>query len=103
MEEIKPEQWLDITMGNGTHFLYFYTPLCGTCQLVSKMLQVINETIPNLQLYKCNLNYFPDIAIKYEIESVPCLIIWKNGEIAKKIYAFQSVHYLYDIVKSYNE
>lgn len=101
MNEVKPEQWSQYLNKSGMQFIYLYTPMCGTCQIASKMLEVLKETIPNLQLNKCNLNYFPNVAIEYEIESVPCLTIWKDGQIVEKIYAFKSVPYLYAIVKSY--
>ena len=34
------------------------------------------------------------LAVDYEIESVPCLLIQKDGIVQHKIYAFQSVPYL---------
>ncbi|WP_062354536.1 thioredoxin family protein [Bacillus kwashiorkori] len=73
---------------------YLYTPLCGTCQIASKMLQVVMEINPNLLIGKADLNYIPNIATEYEIESVPCLILFNEGKVKGKIYAFQSVPYL---------
>ncbi|MED4352278.1 thioredoxin family protein [Schinkia azotoformans] len=101
MNEVKPEQWQQFLTMDGVQFIYFYTPMCGTCQLASKMLEVVNETISSLQINKCNLNYLPAIAAEYEIESVPCLTIWEDSQIVEKIYAFKSVTYIYDIVNSY--
>lgn len=103
MIEISKEHMLETANGDRTAYFYFYTPMCGTCQLASKMLEIVNETIPELQIYKCNLNYFPEIANKFEIESVPCFAILDEGKISKKIYAFQSVQYLYDVLKKYDE
>lgn len=101
MIEIKPGQWSQYPIRDGVLCIYFYTPMCGTCQLASKMLEIVDEAIPTMQISKCNLNYFPAVAAEYEIESVPCLTIWKNGMIVEKIYAFKSVPYIYDIVNSY--
>lgn len=78
--------------------IYFYTPLCGTCQVASRMLQIIEKMI-DVEIGKVNLNYHSDLAKQFEIESVPCLIFIKNGEIADTIYAFQSVPYLYEKIK----
>lgn len=101
MIEIKPEQWSQYLKTDGVKLIYFYTPMCGTCQLASKMVEVVNAAIPTIQITKCNLNYFPTVAIEHEIESVPCLTIWRDGQIVEKIYAFKSVPYLYDIVNRY--
>ncbi|MFD3448775.1 thioredoxin family protein [Microbacteriaceae bacterium 4G12] len=81
--------------------LYIYTPLCGTCQVAKKMMAVIDAALPSLEIGMIDLNYAPDLAMKYAIESVPCLLLFERGEIVKRIYAFQSVEYLYHELKSF--
>ena len=78
--------------------IYFYTPLCGTCQVASRMLQIIEKMV-DVEIGKINLNYYAELAKQFEIESVPCLIFIKNGEIVDTIYAFQSVPFLYEKIK----
>ncbi|MET3576372.1 thioredoxin family protein [Bhargavaea ullalensis] len=75
---------------------YLYTPLCGTCQVASKMIDVMAELLPGLPIGKADLNYHEEVAAKYGVESVPCLLISRQGEPVEKIYAFQSVPYLYE-------
>ncbi len=75
--------------------IYFYTPMCGTCQVASRMLQVI-EKLVHVKIGKMNLNFYPELAKKFEIESVPCLLFIKDGELVEMIYAFQSVPFLYE-------
>jgi thioredoxin 1 len=55
--------------------------------------------LPDLKIGKANLNYVQEIAVLYEVESVPCLIITDNGTVKEKIYAFQSVPFLYETLK----
>ncbi|MDM5330417.1 thioredoxin family protein [Neobacillus sp. CF12] len=78
--------------------IYFYTPLCGTCQVASRMLQVIEKMV-DVNIGKMNLNFSPELANKFEIESVPCLLIIKDGEVLEMIYAFRSVPFLYEKIK----
>ncbi|AXH99727.1 thioredoxin [Sporosarcina sp. PTS2304] len=73
---------------------YLYTPMCGTCAVASKMLTVIEAMRPDLPVGKADLNYVQEVAVEYEIESVPCLIVHRKGQPTEKIYAFQSVPYL---------
>lgn len=75
--------------------LYVYTPMCGTCQLAKKMLTVVEAAIADLKIGMLNLNYAPQLAREYAIESVPCLLVFANGTLVKKLYAFHSVEYLY--------
>jgi thioredoxin 1 len=85
----------------GQMFLYLYTPMCGTCQVAKRMLTVIDELLPSINIHSANLNYFPNEAKELEIESVPCLLIYKDGIEMEKVYAFQSVGYLHDLLQQY--
>jgi thioredoxin-like negative regulator of GroEL len=78
--------------------IYFYTPLCGTCQVASRMLHVI-ENMVEVKMAKINLNFYPELAEKFQIESVPCLLVVRDGEILETIYAFNSVPFLYEKIK----
>lgn len=98
MEEWTVDQWNEAMQGEQA-FLYIYTPLCGTCEVASKMLNIVNILNPSLQVGKINVNYNQKLAIQYEVESVPCLLIAENGVIQQKVYAFQSVPYLNELVK----
>ncbi|MBE4907380.1 thioredoxin family protein [Bacillus luteolus] len=80
--------------------LYLYTPMCGTCQVASRMLMVVQELVPNKTMGKCDLNYIPVKAREWEIESVPCLLQFENGKLTDaRIYAFKSVEHLYNTLK----
>lgn len=96
------EQWEQYKINSELSLLYIYTPMCGTCQVASKMMQVINEIVP-YSIGQANLNYESNLAKDYEIESVPCLLIAKEGIVYKKIYAFQSVPFLLETIKSIDE
>jgi thioredoxin 1 len=95
------KQELDERIGTTeTLYVYLYTPICGTCQVAKKMLIVIEELLPNFPLGMCDINYIPEKASEWAVESVPCLLIIKKGEVQEKIYAFRSVDYLYEKLKN---
>ncbi len=85
---------------NESGLLYFYTPLCGTCQVASRMLQIVEELV-DVKMGKMNLNFYPDLAMNFAIESVPCLLLFKEGTVQETIYAFHSVPYLLDKIKQH--
>jgi thioredoxin 1 len=90
-----------IVQDEGLMFLYLYTPMCGTCQVARRMLSVVDELFPTLNIHSINLNYFPKEAQELGVESVPCLLIFENGQVKERIYAFQSVSYLHELFKQY--
>ena len=102
MKEWTRAEWETHSQVAAVTAYYLYTPMCGTCQIASKMLEVVEELMPDIQMGQANLNFVEDIAMDHEIESVPCLLITENGHISEKIYAFQSVPYLYEKLKKSN-
>lgn len=103
MNEWTHKEWLKVKNTEEAAAFYLYTPMCGTCQVAGKMLDVVTELLPDFKVGKANLNYVQEVAELYEIESVPCLLITRGGKVAEKIYAFQSVPYLYEKMKTVDE
>lgn len=101
MQELLDDNTERLLSAEETKFLYLYTPLCGTCQVAGKMLSVVEELLPHHNWLKVDLNFVPALAEQYSIESVPCLLVIRNNELVKKIYAFQSVPFLYENLKSF--
>lgn len=99
MKEWTKDEWQQQLKEQDVTAFYLYTPMCGTCAVASKMMEVTQELLPDVPMGKANLNYIESVAYEYEIESVPCLLVSKNGEITEKVYAFQSVLNVYDILK----
>ncbi len=59
----------------------------------------ITEQMVEVRMGKMNLNFYPELAKSFAIESVPCLLFFKNGEVVETVYAFHSVPYLYEKIK----
>ena len=100
MNEWNRTELADFLDREGIGLLYFYTPLCGTCQVASRMLQIVGELV-EVTMGKMNLNFYPDLAKNFAIESVPSLMIIRNGEVKETIYAFHSVPFLLEKIKFY--
>ncbi len=82
--------------------LYLYTPMCGTCGLAEKMLTVTLHALQHIKAGKTNVNFIPRLAEEWRVESVPCLLLIRDGEVKQKIYAFHSVDYLYQLLKDFS-
>lgn len=99
MIEWSTEQWQQELESKEKVAFYLYTPMCGTCAVASKMMEVVEQILPALPVGKANINFTGSLPYDLKIESVPCLIISEKGEVTNKIYAFQSVPYLYELLK----
>lgn len=83
--------------------LFFYTPLCGTCKLGERMLEIVEETLrnPQLTVYSCRVAEWETLVQEWKVESVPALLLFKNGHLEKKIYAFESVPFLFETIQTF--
>jgi thioredoxin 1 len=63
----------------------FWAPWCGPCRVVSPILEELNAERDDLRVVKVNVDENQAIAARYEILSIPTMILFKNGQIAKKV------------------
>lgn len=102
MNEWNRKEWETISRDAELSAYYLYTPMCGTCQVASKMLSIVEELVIDTPIGQANLNFENTLANDFQIESVPCLLICEKGIIREKIYAFHSVPYLYEKLRKIN-
>lgn len=63
----------------------FWATWCGPCRMIAPIIEeVANELSATLKVGKVNVDEQEELAIKYGISSIPTLLLFKNGEIAKK-------------------
>jgi thioredoxin 1 len=64
----------------------FWAPWCGPCRMVAPVLEEIaGERGDALKIVKLNVDDNQQTAMSYEVLSIPTLILFKNGAIAKKV------------------
>jgi len=64
----------------------FWAPWCGPCRMVAPVLEEIaSEKGDALRIVKLNTDENQQTAMAYQVLSIPTLILFKNGEIAKKV------------------
>lgn len=60
----------------------FSATWCGPCKALHPILQEVSkEKIPNSRIIKIDVDKNPSASAKFNVRSVPTLILFKNGEI----------------------
>lgn len=75
-------------------YIIYNSPFCGTCKVAKRMLLYIEDTLEDSKFYELNGLTAPDFLQQYNIMSVPCLMVFKDGKPVDRIYTFHSVPYL---------
>ena len=64
----------------------FYATWCGPCQMMTPILEQVGANLRDrLQVVKIDTDKYPNLASKYQIEALPTLVLFKNGEPAERI------------------
>ena len=63
----------------------FWAPWCGPCRIIAPHLEELDNERDDLTVVKMNVDENPQTAAKYGIMSIPTLILFKNGQVAKQV------------------
>ncbi len=64
----------------------FWAPWCGPCRVIAPSLEEIaDEQADSLRIVKLNVDENQQTAARYGVMSIPTLLVFKNGEVAKTI------------------
>jgi thioredoxin 1 len=64
----------------------FWAPWCGPCRMVGPVVEEIaHERGDQLKVVKVNIDENQQTAIQFNVLSIPTLMVFRNGEVAKTV------------------
>lgn len=76
----------------------FFLDNCGPCKMQKVILKDLAKTVENLEIVTVNLSNSKDIAGKYEIGTVPYLILFEQGQVKERMLGMQQKAMLLEII-----
>ena len=64
--------------------LDFYATWCGPCRMLSPIVDKIADEHPEIKVCKINVDEEEELAMRFEVMSIPTLVVIKNGEVVNK-------------------
>lgn len=68
----------------------FFATWCGPCQMLAPVLEKLSKEQNDLNIFKIDIDESVELAIKYQVEVVPTLVIFKNGNPVKTLEGFRT-------------
>ncbi len=79
----------------------FYANWCGPCQMIAPILsEIAEEHSGKLKVGKINVDEERELASKYQVSSIPTLLLFKEGKIVKALVGFRSKSEIEEMINS---
>lgn len=64
--------------------LDFFAVWCGPCKMIAPVLDEIAEEREDIKVCKVNVDEEPELAAKYQVMSIPTLMVVKDGQVVNQ-------------------
>ena len=79
--------------------LDFWATWCGPCRMLAPILEELSGQHPELKLVKVDVDENRELALRYGIESIPTLLVFKGGQMADRSVGLVSPQEILALVK----
>lgn len=71
----------EVTKSEKTVLMDFYADWCGPCRMVGPIVEEIAAEHPEFLVGKINVDEEPELAMAFDVASIPTLIVIKDGKV----------------------
>jgi len=85
VEELSNHGEFDKFIKDGTVVVDFFAEWCMPCVMMAPVFEEISEKFSKIKFGKLNIDENRDLASRFKVMSIPCIIVFKNGKEAERI------------------
>lgn len=79
--ELTTDNWKGTIAGGGLVVADFWAPWCGPCRQIAPVIdRVADQFAGKAKVGKVNVDENPDLAVKYDVQTIPRILIFKGSE-----------------------
>ncbi len=77
----------------------FYATWCGPCKILSPIIEAVAKENENVKFVKIDIDKTDDIAMQYQVMSIPTLVLIQNGEEKDRIVGIVDENQILDFIE----
>ena len=98
---LNKESFTKATSTAKTTLVDFWAPWCGPCKALGPILEELSQEIPEkVDIYKVNVDENTDLAQEHGVQSIPTILVYKNGSLSQTLVGLKSKDELKEIINS---
>ncbi|MEK6922844.1 MAG: thioredoxin [Nanoarchaeota archaeon] len=90
VEKITSQNFQKIIDKEKPTIIDFWAEWCTPCRILSPIFEELSNEIKTADFYKLNIEEEQELANKFEVMSIPTLVIMKNGKEIERIIGFSN-------------
>ena len=75
----------EVLKATGPVVVDFWAEWCGPCKMIAPILGEIANEQADITIAKLNVDENPEIAMRFNVMSIPTLLVFQKGEVAKRL------------------
>ena len=89
----------EVLNSDKTVLIDFYADWCGPCKMFSPIVESVAEENEDIKVVKIDVDNAQDLAIKYQVMSIPTIVVIKNGQEVNRNVGVVSKSQIVEMVK----
>jgi len=92
----------EVVKANKPVLVDFWAEWCSPCRLIAPVLEKLaDEYADSLKITKLDVDANPDTMVKYNVQSIPTMILFKDGEPVERLVGYMAKDRLLGRIKPY--
>lgn len=80
IKHLEDEKLFDEEISKGTVLVDFYADWCGPCRMLAPVLEEVAKELVDITILKVNVDQMRFISGRFNIRSIPTVMLFKDGK-----------------------